>query len=200
MIRVHPWQEWYEFGKSEPDLARFYDRYLKGIDNEWEQTPPVRLSLIRFNGADIVNRPLNAYPPSETTQQVYYLHATHSRGGANAPSDASSIRYSGGDVVNIDIKFTTYTELAGYALAKLFLQSSDDDMDVHIMLRKRDRNGKLLERLNFPTSTPIEQVTPAMWSNTRVSRACSEQATVVSTRLCPRRRERFSTRMAGKRN
>ncbi len=40
------------------DLQRFYDRYLKNIDNRWEEeTPKVRLSMIAFTGKDVVERP-----------------------------------------------------------------------------------------------------------------------------------------------
>lgn len=28
------------------DLRRFFDKYLKGIENGWEQTPTIRLSVL----------------------------------------------------------------------------------------------------------------------------------------------------------
>lgn len=53
-LRVHGTFEWHDLYQlsSNNDLQRFYDRYCKGTMNGWEQdTPPVRLSLIGFDGS-----------------------------------------------------------------------------------------------------------------------------------------------------
>jgi predicted acyl esterase len=49
-LRIHPHQEWYEdyHYSSVDDLDRFFTRYLKGEENGWEATPPVRVSLLRY--------------------------------------------------------------------------------------------------------------------------------------------------------
>ena len=49
-LRIHPHQEWYEdyYHSSVDDLDRFFTRYLKGVENGWEATPKVRVSLYRF--------------------------------------------------------------------------------------------------------------------------------------------------------
>ena len=49
-FRIHPHQEWYEdyHYRSVDDLDRFFERYLKGVENGWENTPPVRVSMYRF--------------------------------------------------------------------------------------------------------------------------------------------------------
>ncbi|WP_196768103.1 hypothetical protein, partial [Streptobacillus moniliformis] len=47
-LRIHSTQEWpdyYDEANIE-DLRRFFDHYLKGDDNGWEQTPRVRYSLL----------------------------------------------------------------------------------------------------------------------------------------------------------
>ena len=36
---THEWPDYYEHDRVE-DLRRFFDRYLKDIDNGWERTPP----------------------------------------------------------------------------------------------------------------------------------------------------------------
>lgn len=50
-LRVHPTQEWYDMYQPETndELQRFLDRYTKGIQNDWEETPQVRVSILRFN-------------------------------------------------------------------------------------------------------------------------------------------------------
>jgi len=49
-LRIHPHQEWYEdyHYSSVDDLDRFFTRYLKGVENGWEATPKVRVSMYRF--------------------------------------------------------------------------------------------------------------------------------------------------------
>ena len=64
-LRVHNTHEWpdYYIPENVEDLRRFYDRYLKDIDNGWEQTPKVRLSILDPGGTDIINRPEREFPP-----------------------------------------------------------------------------------------------------------------------------------------
>lgn len=49
-IRFHPTQEWFDLYTPRyiDDLQRFYDRYLKNIDNGWEQTPKARVSILTY--------------------------------------------------------------------------------------------------------------------------------------------------------
>ena len=50
-LRIHDTQEWYDLYQpaTNDELQRFFDRYTKGIDNGWEKTPNVRVSLLGFN-------------------------------------------------------------------------------------------------------------------------------------------------------
>lgn len=50
-LRVHPYQEWYDLYQesTNDELQKFFDKYTKGLDNGWELTPKVRVSLLRFN-------------------------------------------------------------------------------------------------------------------------------------------------------
>ena len=45
-LRIHNGQEWPDYydEANVEDLRRFFDHYLKGMDNGWEQTPRVRVS------------------------------------------------------------------------------------------------------------------------------------------------------------
>jgi predicted acyl esterase len=49
-IRFHPTQEWFDLYTPRyiDDLQRFFDRYLKGIDNGWEKTPKARISILTY--------------------------------------------------------------------------------------------------------------------------------------------------------
>lgn len=50
-LRIHDTQEWHDlYQKStNDDLQLFFDKYAKGIDNAWEKTPKVRVSLLGYN-------------------------------------------------------------------------------------------------------------------------------------------------------
>lgn len=49
-IRFHSTQEWYDLytPKYIDDLQKFFDRYLKGIQNGWEMTAKARVSILTY--------------------------------------------------------------------------------------------------------------------------------------------------------
>ena len=50
-LRIHTTQEWHDLyqPRNNDELQRFFDRYTKGIENDWENTPKVRVSLLGYN-------------------------------------------------------------------------------------------------------------------------------------------------------
>lgn len=50
-LRVHPTQEWHDIYSEacNDELLKFFDHYLKGVENDWESTPEVRISLLKYN-------------------------------------------------------------------------------------------------------------------------------------------------------
>lgn len=77
-LRIHntgEWDDYYHEGHTE-DLRRFFDHYLKGMDNGWETTPRVRMSVLNPGGKDIVDRPEEDYPLARTQYRKLYLHGT----------------------------------------------------------------------------------------------------------------------------
>lgn len=78
-LRVISTFEWYDLYKPESnnDLQRFFDRYCKGIMNGWEHdTPPLRLSLIGFDGSmpHVIERAESEYPLSRQQLKKFYLN------------------------------------------------------------------------------------------------------------------------------
>jgi len=98
-LRVHPHQEWYDLYRPEitDELQKYFDRFCKNIDNGWERdTPPVRLSLIGFDGSPaqtIVERPENEYPLSRQRLVKYYLDASSRSLLSEHPSAGSQVSY-----------------------------------------------------------------------------------------------------------
>jgi len=78
-LRVHSHQEWYDLYRADitDELQRFFDRFCKNIDNNWEtDIPPVRLSLLGFDGSPaktIRERAENEYPLARQKLTRYYL-------------------------------------------------------------------------------------------------------------------------------
>ncbi|KAJ5747334.1 uncharacterized protein N7511_009030 [Penicillium nucicola] len=169
-MRVHATFEWYEMYErnSNDDLQRFYDRYCKGIMNGWEtDTPSLRLSLHGFGTVpNIVERPETEFPLRRQRLQSYFLDAA-TKSMSLTPRDRESSVYHDGhglaaSTSEFVLKFDDYTEIAGYAKARLWMSCEQrDDMDVVIQLRKIDETGTLLEGVNFPCPIPASDIPDA---------------------------------------
>ena len=70
-LRIHNTQEWpdyYDEANLE-DLRRFFDHYLKGEDNGWEQTPRVRYSVLDLEGGDRSASPRTSSRPATSPRR-----------------------------------------------------------------------------------------------------------------------------------
>ena len=68
-LRTHREQEWPDLYNpvNIEDLRRFYDRYLKNINNGWEMTPRYRIEVMDAFDCDYqTNRPENEFPLART--------------------------------------------------------------------------------------------------------------------------------------
>ncbi|CAG9982197.1 unnamed protein product [Clonostachys byssicola] len=163
-ISVHTTQEWYDLYTKErtDDLEKFMDRYLKGIDNGWENTPRVRYAFINFNKDSEVNVPFTDLPwnLSSATEKRLFLSADRKLSPTKA-SEPGQVRYQADapsklmgpdpDDPFFSHTFVQETRLAGPATAILYVSSpSSNDMDVHVQLRKADKNGEVLTYANIP--------------------------------------------------
>ncbi len=153
-LRVHNQHEWTETVDQQPDLCRFYDRYLKGEDNGWENTPRVRLSVLDAGGeCDIVNRPENEWPLARTEYRKLYLDAGTGSLVYDLPSRESSVSYVSDDrkdMAVFDMRFPEETELTGYMKAHLWMESpTEDDMDVFVTAEKLNEKGELVWSLVY---------------------------------------------------
>ncbi|KAM0542634.1 hypothetical protein ACHAPJ_012713 [Fusarium lateritium] len=169
-LRVHPYQEWYDQYRPEivDDLQKYFDRYLKGVQNGWEKdTPPVRLSLIGFEeGGGLIRtireRPEREWPLLRQSLDKFFLNAARMTLENKEISIESSTSYAStdtNDTSDFTLFFDAYTEIAGYPKAKLWMSCKDhDDMDIAVQIRKISKSGETLEHLNCLCPVPIEQV------------------------------------------
>lgn len=153
-LRIHNEQEWRDWPFHQEDLASFFDCFLKDIKNDWLSTPPIRVSLLGMSKPDIINRPFPSYPPPSMSLRTYYFDAHAHVATMDAVTEEHSVSYSGTDIkseATFDITFTEYTEIVGNAKLSLWMQCHEhDDMDIHAILCKLDKNGKVIRHVNYP--------------------------------------------------
>lgn len=149
-LRVHNTQEWFDYYTPEnvEDLRRFFDHYLKGIDNGWEQTPKVRLSVLNPGGKDVVGRAENEFPLARTEYHKLYLSATDNLLSETLPEKAdSSVYQSASDQHQVTFRYRMAqpTEITGYMKLHLWVSALDHhDMDLSVRIEKLSKEGKPL--------------------------------------------------------
>jgi len=128
-------------------LDVFFDFFLKGMDNGWENTPKIRLSILDPSGNDLVNREEEDWPVKVSYTKLY-LDAKRSSLSLEPPSERASLSYlpldERGKAVFTYV-FPTDAEVIGYIKLKLFVEVRDaDDADLFALLEKCDPYGNPL--------------------------------------------------------
>jgi len=113
-LRVHPYHEWYDLYRPEinDELQRYFDTYCKGIETGWEDTAPVRLSLLAFEGSSaktVIERPKGEYPPARQQLKTYYLDASNGGLSAQLASSTSIATHKGHDLNSQSVGISTRT-------------------------------------------------------------------------------------------
>ncbi|GKZ84471.1 hypothetical protein AnigIFM56816_009804 [Aspergillus niger] len=165
---VHHTQEWYDLYSEAriEDLDRYFSFYLKGIQNDWEQTAPVRLSMLGYNlpnqnfslpsipWAQPGSKKLRLYLKPDQTLTPFPFSAENQTGTLSYQADAPCMQ-RGNDTgeLSFTYSFPEKTFVVGPSEAVLSLSAQkQNDLDVYVMLRKADANGKVLESINQPLS------------------------------------------------
>ena len=121
---------------------KFFDRYLKNIDNGWEREPKVEVAVRAAD--DTVKRVAHdmQWPLTGTKWTRFYLDAS-GKALVAAPGKAASASYP---AIGEGLTFKTAPlarelEFAGPMKAKLWVSSSTDDMDLFATLRAFNSQG-----------------------------------------------------------
>ena len=122
---------------------RFFDYFLKGIDNGWEkQQPRVQLN-IRHPGEKFVPRSENEWPLARTQWTRFYLDPSRMALSPTPVSAAGKREYEAlGDGLTFSMTMPRETEITGPMAAKLFVASSTRDADLFLIVRVFDPQGK----------------------------------------------------------
>lgn len=147
-LRVHNTNEWPDQYRPEntADLLRFYDHYCKGIDNGWENTPQVRMSVLDPGGTDTVGRPEETFPLARQQLRKLYLHPAEgilSDEPARQGQIAAYVSDDGKSTLRLRYTFDKETEITGYMKLKVCLAALDNiDADVYAKIGKLGTDGE----------------------------------------------------------
>ena len=136
---------------------RFFDCYLKGDKQGWENQPRVQLN-VRHPGEKFVLRHENEWPLARTQWTKFYLDVANKALSAKPVTSASELTY---EALGDGVTFSTPpleqdTEITGPMAAKLFLSSSTRDADLFLIVRVFDPQGKELTFMgSTDPNTPI---------------------------------------------
>jgi putative CocE/NonD family hydrolase len=121
---------------------RFFDHFLKGLDNGWEKTPPVTLN-VRHPGERFVRRHEQEWPLARTRWTKLYLDPAGLRLSPTPPPAPARIEYA---ALGAGLTFTTTvaeeTEITGPMAGKLFVASSTSDADLFLVVRVFDPQAR----------------------------------------------------------
>ena len=149
-LRVHDTCEWPDQYNPEnmADLLKFYDHYLKDIDNGWENTPQIRLSILDPGHENIVNRVEETYPLERQVPRKLYLRPADGQLTDTPAQEAQKAEYVSDDaksVLKMHYTFDRDTEITGYIKLKVWVAALDNiDADVYGKLAKLGTDGQYL--------------------------------------------------------
>ena len=121
---------------------RFFDHFLKGVDNGWDREQPVLLN-IRRPGEHFSLRKEGEWPLARTVWTRYHLDLQGLTLDAGAPGTAQARTYAGmGDGLTFWLpQLDAELEVTGPMAAKLFVSSATADADLFLVLRLFDPDG-----------------------------------------------------------
>ncbi|MBL4802797.1 MAG: CocE/NonD family hydrolase [Emcibacter sp.] len=125
---------------------RFFDHFLKGIDNGWEKEPPVTIEARRLGGGVPGGGPDRAeisWPLAGTQWDRYYLDASHgSMGRTNGAAAESSYTSNSEGLTFMTTPFKDEVEFTGPISLKTWVRSGTTDMDIYGVVRLIDPQGR----------------------------------------------------------
>lgn len=159
-LRIHQEFEWADFNRPEyrAEVLRFFDRYLKNINNGWELTPKVRVEVMDGYDHDASyckNRTEVDFPIPRTQYTKFYLNAADTSMSLELVEKESTISYNSlTEEVNFDFDVTEEMELTGYFVLRLWISSETDDADVFIYIRKMNEDGNFIPTIVLGSEDP----------------------------------------------
>jgi hypothetical protein len=136
-LEAHGLQHWTHFytDYGVKLQKRFFDHFLKGIDNGWEKQPRVQLQVRRIN--QFVERMEDEWPIARTQWTKFYLNPTDVSLNLSRVTTQGSLEFEalGYGLTFLSLPLQKETEITGPSAVKLFASSSTTDADLFVVLR-----------------------------------------------------------------
>jgi putative CocE/NonD family hydrolase len=168
-LRIHCGTHYHPFYSDDGrrDQLRFFDKWLKGIENGVMDEPPVKLAIRKGNN-EIEWRHEHEWPLARTKWTKHYLDLSKPVDGVDGtlvtanPATTSSRSYSSagtghagrasasasmhariqtGGISVMTPPMAADTEVTGPVAAQLYVSSTSEDMDIFITIRNIDPDG-----------------------------------------------------------
>jgi predicted acyl esterase len=142
-LEIHGLEHWTEYYVAEGRelQKRFFDHFLKGEDNGWDQQPPIKLKVRHVD--DFVVRHEYEWPIARTQWTDYYLN-TEDISLSTEPAESSSSATFEARSKGLSFRtapFEEETEITGPVVLKLLISSSTEDADIFATLSLYDPEG-----------------------------------------------------------
>jgi uncharacterized protein len=159
-LEVHGLEHWTEFytGYGVELQHRFFDHFLKGIDNGWDAQPPVQLK-VRTPDSFVV-RHEHEWPPARTRWTTRHLDLRSGALSEDAPAGDQSATFAArSDGIGFrTAPFERPVEITGPAALTLFVASDTADADLFATVHLLDPAGaEVLFATAFEPSGPLAQ-------------------------------------------
>lgn len=159
-LEMHGLEHWTEFytDYGVKLQKRFFDHFLKGIENDWQDQPVVQLQVRHIDG--FKERHENAWPLEDTCWTKMHINHQCEMSNDLEHLESSSISFDamGAGVDFVSKPFDEETEITGPMALKLFISSTTDDADIFVVLRLfSDQNNEVVFQGAVDPYTPIAQ-------------------------------------------
>jgi uncharacterized protein len=138
---------------------RFFEHFLKHVDNGWDEQPRVHLNIRHVDGS-FAPRDESAWPLAQTEWIRYHLDSEDMALTTKPIPTAGSVAYEalGDGVTFLTPPLNDDIEITGPIAAKLFVSSSSQDADVFLIVRVFRANGdEVVFQGALDPNTPIAQ-------------------------------------------
>ena len=136
-LEVHGLEHWTEFYTRYGVTLqkRFFDHFLKGLENGWRKQQRVQLQIRKIDG--FVQRAEKEWPLARTRWSKFYLNPAKGSLSRKPVEKAARIEFEalGDGVTFMTPPLREETEITGPVASKLFVSSSTIDADLFLVLR-----------------------------------------------------------------
>ncbi|MFM9966818.1 MAG: CocE/NonD family hydrolase [Burkholderiales bacterium] len=123
---------------------KFFDRYLKDIDNGWEKEPRVEVAIRGHDDSVVSSMPDNNWPVSSTSWTPLHLNLSKLSLDKAQPAQAQSVSFetTGEGLAFRTAPMENEMVFAGPIVLRVWLSSTTADADLFVTVRAFDPQGK----------------------------------------------------------